>query len=239
MTSVKLLKQINLVLFTLTAVVLAGAIASSSASAETQKCYGQYGQEIPCPVVNKSFSIEKSIISGDNRVEEIRVTNTQEVSFAITVKNTGELTADEIVVIDNLPTNLTFVRLQDSNGQTVSVNVDQNSISWTITNFSAGQEKFFTLVTKTNTNKIAENQERCVTNVASILYRGTTESSNTASVCITNKPGEVLGEKDVPTVLPETAFGSESILGLAVVSMILGLIVYNLALITELKAKAR
>ena len=180
--------------------------------AEDLVCYGSYGQPIPCPVVNKSFSVEKTVIDGQYLVEEIRgVKANQQVAFSIKVKNTGELRVSALRVIDNQPANLEFISLT-KNGQAVQVITDQNSISWIIADFAPGITYEYVMIAKANVSGIAENSEKCVTNIASLVYNGIVESSNSASVCITNTKGEVLGQKLPETGVAEMLVGGISLL---------------------------
>lgn len=187
----------------------------SKTNAEDLVCYGQYGQIIPCPVVNKSFNVEKTVIDGQYLIEEIRgVKANQQVAFSIKVKNTGELRVSSLRVIDNLPANLEFISLT-KNGQAVQVTSDQNSVSWIIADFAPGITYEYVMIAKANVTGIVENSEKCVTNIASVVYNGIVESSNTASVCIANTKGEVLGEKLPDTGIAETLLSGISLLMMA------------------------
>ena len=198
--------------------------------ADEPVCYGPYGQPIPCPVVNKSFSIEKSVISGTSLVEELRgVKNNNEVRFNLVVTNTGQLSTNVLNIVDNLPSNLTFVSLTE-NGNAVTVTTDQGSISWTITNLAAGASKTYVMTTKANITGIAQNEEKCVVNIANVYYTGIKESSNTATVCIKNS-GDVLAER-----LPETDAFDNLMIALASIAVISGLLLYSISKIAEIKA---
>lgn len=191
----------------------------SKTNAEDIVCYGPYGQPIPCPVVNKSFNVEKTVIDGQYLIEEIRGVNAnQQVAFSIKVKNTGELRVSAIRVIDNLPVNLEFVSLT-KNGQVIQVATDQNSVSWIITDFAPGITYEYVMIAKANVTGIAENSEKCVTNIASVVYNGIVESSNTASVCIANTKGEVLGQK-----LPETGIAEMVVAGISLMMVAAGVL---------------
>lgn len=189
----------------------------SKTNAEDLVCYGQYGQIIPCPVVNKSFNVEKTVIDGQYLIEEIRgVKANQQVAFSIKVKNSGELQVSSLRVIDNLPANLEFISLT-KNGQAVQVTSDQNSVSWIIADFAPNLTYEFIMIAKANVTGIVENSEKCVTNIASVVYNGIVESSNTASVCITNAKGEVLGQK-----LPETGIAEMLLAGMSLMMVAAG-----------------
>lgn len=210
--------------------VVATIFVFNIVKADEPVCYGQYGQIIPCPVVNKSFSIEKAVISGTNLVEEVRgVRNNNEVKFNLVVKNTGQLTTSVINVVDNLPSNLTFVGLSE-NGNPVSVLIDQNSVSWTVTNLAPNATRTYVMTTKANTNGIAQNEEKCVVNISNVYYTGIKESSNTATVCIKDG-GEVLAER-----LPETDAFDNLVVALASIAVISGLLLYSISKIAEIKS---
>lgn len=210
--------------------VVATIFVFNNVKADEPVCYGQYGQIIPCPVVNKSFSIEKSVISGTTLVEELRgVKNNNEVKFNLVVTNTGQLNTNVLNVVDNLPSNLTFVSLTE-NGNTVTVTTDQGSISWTITNLAAGGSKTYVMTTKANITGIAQNEEKCVVNISNVYYTGIKESSNTATVCIKDG-GEVLAER-----LPETDAFDNLVVALASIAVISGLLLYSISKIAEIKS---
>ncbi len=215
------------------ALVLAG-LNANKAFAQDEKCYGAYGEEIPCPVINKSFNIQKAVIKDGALYEEVRgLTAGSIVNFNLAVKNTGELNGAMITVVDNLPSNLTFVSLS-KDGKDVNVKVDNNSVSWTIEKFDAGNEYNYVLKAKVNADGIKEGSEKCVTNIGSIFYKGKPEGSDTASVCI--KKGAVLGEK-TPKQLPETADELPITLGFAVVSVILGALLFTASKLAEERVK--
>ena len=207
--------------------IILGALAAFSlltffkvAFAAENKCYGQYGQEIACPLVNKSFSIEKTVRiagSGNTFTKTVSTSAGNNVEFKLVVKNTGEAKVSDVKVSDLLPANLTLA---------------QGSIDWTINDFEPGSERVFSFVAKTNSNGIADNQEKCVANVGNVAYKGHQEASDTAVVCITK--GKILSSI---TNLPETAFSAPQVIGIAVVMVLLGLLVHNISLIIEHKLK--
>lgn len=231
------MKNLKVIPLTILALVLGLLMASKTFAAEDQKCYGAYGEEIPCPVINKSFNVQKAVIDGEYLIEEKRgVKANDEVAFDITVKNTGQLQVSNFVVVDNLPVNLEFVKLTTKVGKTVKATVENNSVKWTIEKFAPGESYSFVMITKANDNGIAEGSEKCETNIATILYKGTPEGSDTASVCIEKKKGEVLGEK-TPEVLPDTADELPITVGYAIVSVILGALLFSASKLAEEKAK--
>ncbi|MCA9392385.1 DUF11 domain-containing protein [candidate division WWE3 bacterium] len=221
---------------TILAIVLT-VMAASSVFAQEQTCYGPYGEIIPCPVVNKSFSIEKSVIDGDNLVQEYRYKESgSNVSFDVRVENTGELEVDGLVVVDTLPSNLSFVSLKQGNA-TIQTQVSNGSIKWTINNFAAGDVEKYVMVTKVNADGIAEGNEKCVTNVASMLYKGKNEGSDTAVVCI--KKGEVEGAKTTPEVLPDTDLSNIGPVGFALIGLVTGLLLLTASKLAEESVKSK
>ncbi|NTV30909.1 DUF11 domain-containing protein [candidate division WWE3 bacterium] len=189
-----------------------GTQFTPNAYAEAQKCYGQYGQEITCPLVNKSFSVQKRVrISGaTDWSETVNVKSGTTVEFQITVKNTGEAKVSNVNVIDVLPDNL-----KEATGAT----------QWVINDFESGQEETRTFSVKANDTNITDNQEKCVANVVNVQYNGNQEASDTAVVCI-SRNSHVL-----PNQLPETADSSTNSL-----RMVFGVILAAFALLSFGKA---
>lgn len=190
--------------------------------ASAPKCYGQYGDEIECPIVNKSFSVEKTVRVGDqgdwsDEVSGIKAG--QEVQFEVTVLNTGEAKISDLKVIDVLPSNLTRTSDLDN---------------WVIDNFEPGDVRKFWVKATANYDGIAVNQEKCVVNVVNLVYKGTKEASDTASVCIKNE-GKVLSAQ---TPLPMTGSVQMTVLGVSIVALLVGLIISTVfSVVKELRVK--
>lgn len=184
-----MVNRITSITLTTSTLALAGVVLLMSpqhAQAQTPTCYGQYGQEIPCPLVNKSFSVEKKVRVANTTEwkESVNVKSGDTVEFQITVKNTGEAKVSNVRVTDILPENLRQVT---------------GDIEWTINDFEPNEVETRTFTAKANDTNISDNQEKCVTNVVNVQYNNHQEASDTAVVCISRNA------KVLPSQLPETA----------------------------------
>ena len=177
----------------------------------------------PMPqVLNKSFAIEKLVRkSGESDWRETvsNVHQGNEVEFSIKATNTGEIEIDELQVIDILPENLELV---------------SDRTNWTIHNLAPSKSFEVTFIAKANEKNIDEGNEKCVTNVANLVFEKHQEASDTAVVCIKNEivdTGQVLG---TITQLPETGLDPQG-LGWALVSLLSGGVVWNLSSISLIR----
>lgn len=182
-------------------------------AAEMTKCYGQYGQEIACPVVNKSVSVEKKVklVGDDVWTESVNAKSGSRVEFQITVKNTGEGKLAQLRVIDVLPT---------------QVSISEGEIDFIIDQLEVGAQVTRVIHGVVNDKDITDGQTKCVVNVVNVVYQGNQESSDTASVCV-QRHSQVLAE------LPQTALSQNQVVGLAIILMLLGLIFYNVSLMID------
>lgn len=150
---------------------------------------GQYGEIIK----NKNFRIEKEVrIKDEGSFKDKLVLEDDEwdeiIEFRIEIENTGEVETDDMKMEDYLPDELE------------RVGGDGLTEYWD--DFEPGETKTFYIDVKIDENEFdRENFEKCVVNVAAVLYDGTTEGENAATVCY----GEA--EEEIEE-LPETGFES-------------------------------
>ena len=202
--------KLKLLFSSLSIVFLAGA---TYVFAKEEVCVPIYGGgEVCAPVKNKSFAVQKDVrkkgfSEWQNEITEVK--SAHEVEFRIIVTNTGEVTVDDLKVIDTLPSNLILI---------------EGQLSWEIDGFAPHEEETFTFTTKANTDGMIDNQEKCVVNKVHIQYKDATEASDTATVCI--EKGEVLGKET--TELPPTAVGLYEIISFMVIAI--GFIITGLGL---------
>lgn len=186
---------------------------------EAKKCFDFYGREIDCPVANKRFDIQKVAkmsTEGDSEYrDEVKgVLNDQTVDFKITVTNTGEVSVDDLKLIDFLPENLDTFQLDQK--------LSKNGTNLTFAfgdDFEPGEREVFLFSAQATVAGMDLGDEKCVVNKAQI-YRDRDndnvvdneepENADVATVCI--KRGEVKGEQPTPTPtpageLPDTAVG--------------------------------
>lgn len=192
----------------------------SAFAGEARKCFDFYGREISCPVVNKRFNIVKQVkmsTEADNKYrDEVKgVLNGQTVDFKITVTNTGEVSVDDLKLIDFLPENLENFTLDQKLSQ------DDATLRFVFgKDFEPGEREVFLFSANATVAGMDPGDEKCVVNKAQI-YRDRNnnnvvdsqepENADVATVCI--KRGEVKGEQPTPTPtpapskLPDTAAG--------------------------------
>ena len=155
--------------------------------------YG-YGEVI---IKNKSFDIEKEVrVEDEDEDWKDSVDNVAEddvVEFRIRVKNTGEVTVDDMKVHDYLPD-----EMYRTGGDGLTEYWDD---------FEPGERKTFYIKAKVHSDEYdRDNFEKCVVNKAIVEYDGHEEGSDTAIVCY--------GSEDEIEELPAT--GATSTVAMAV-----------------------
>lgn len=144
---------------------------------------GDYGETC---TFEKKFQIEKKVrISGDSEWKD-KVTGVKEgqiVEFRIIAKNIGELSADDMKMIDSLPG-----ELEKTGGAGLTE-------EWN--DFNDGDSKTFIIQARIKSTefKRTDNFEKCVVNKAELRQNDNKQGSDTATVCY--------GEKKI-TELPKT-----------------------------------
>lgn len=189
------MNKIKLVSFFL-ALVLSLAFASphiteASSGSNCQIIYG--GGEV-CPQ-GKSFNIDKKILSlgkGESYVDNLSINDSkflpgQNITFQITIKNTGNIKISDLSIIDTLPSGLTFSSGEgkwDSSSKKLSFNL----------NLDAGKSKTFTFVAK-----IPNTQDStCITNEVKATDSTGMSGNDTAQFCVQRNTTS----SQLPQVLP-------------------------------------
>ena len=151
------------------------AIFPQGVKAQEEKCYGQYGQEIECPIDFVSLVIEKD-------ADKEQIAPNEEVTFTITVKNVGQVKVDGVNVTDQLPDELEYVA---------------GDLDRVIDSFGVGEIESYTITAKAKSDSVQAGETKVVTNTVVLTYKEIV-LDDTEDVVISL--GEVLGA----TVLPET-----------------------------------
>ncbi len=179
----------KLILTTL-ALVAVTAFYSKKAYAD---CQSNYGGGETC-TYEKNFEIEKEVrIAGDSDWEDkvAGVKKGQTVEFRIRVKNTGEVSTNDMEMKDSLPDELNKI-----GGSGLTENWDD---------FGEGTTKEFIIQVKVDDSEFDRTGdfEKCVVNEAKVYQDENSQGSDTATVCYGS--GEI-------TELPKTAVGSTIVL---------------------------
>jgi len=226
MTNSKLQTTIQKITTSATAITLAGFVCSLftlPVFAEQPVCYGQYGVQIECPIVQTTVSVDKLVRKANTSnpfVESVNLQVGNLAEFAITVTNTGESTLNEVKLIDILPSNL----------------VTTGATQFTLNNFAPGEKRTFTLVATVKTIDDSTQNTSCTVNVANVVYRGEKMSSDTAQVCVTK--GTVLAAKLPATANSDSTGVMSTTMGMFIIVLLSGAVIVSSTHIVE-KSKKR
>ena len=223
---------INLILSSVTAVVMTVLVANITSKTAFADCESNYGGGETC-TYPKQFKIQKWVkLDGDNSWKDevvIDLNNGNEIDkkilFKVEVKvdisnasgvDTSKIKFDEMKMKDKWPSELKF--LEDESESNLTEEWD---------NFKPGETKTFYFAAKiqgSEKNKEGDFQ-KCVVNKASLYRKGDFQSADDAVVCY-KRTTDVLGA----TTLPET--------GAVPVSGIVGMALMSLGTVLKLKKKA-
>lgn len=196
------------------------ALLSSGVVYAEGTCESNYGGGETC-IINKSFRIEKKVatVSDDKSCKDIdsdkfkdKVTDVEkgdELCFRVRVKNTGQLTADDMKMKDNLPDEL--------------VKLGGSGLTEVWENFLPGKTKEFFIRVKVDDDEFdKEDFDKCVVNRAEVTWKGKFEGSSVAVVCY--------GDETKIKELPKTGFDTMSLMtALGTVSTGVGLFIKKAA----------
>ncbi|MBP7832152.1 MAG: DUF11 domain-containing protein [Candidatus Levybacteria bacterium] len=199
------MKSLKLTTALLTAAAVLFGTATLVSAAGSSNCQAIYGGGEVCPTDVK-FTIDKKVQKGtkggefvDNlSVNDEKFAPTQNVTFEITLKNTGSKDVT-LNVIDTLPSYLSYVSggTFDSNNKQV-----KNEIT-----LKVGETKKVTIVAKVvDASSLPENQSIvCVTNVAKASDNSGTTAEDNAQLCIEKGKTTPVVQPTVPAKkIPET-----------------------------------
>ncbi|MFZ5425232.1 MAG: LPXTG cell wall anchor domain-containing protein [Patescibacteria group bacterium] len=164
---------------------------------------GGYGGGENC-IINKSFDIEKKVrIEGDKKWKD-KVTDVEfddVVEFRVVVKNKTDANDVDGVAFDNM-------RMHDIlPDELIKLSGDLTE-DWDA--FKPGEERTFIIRVRVDPDEYDRSDfDKCVVNEATVIYDGTEEGSDTATVCYSDTE-DVLGIEE----LPETGAASTLVLTL-------------------------
>lgn len=201
------MKSLKLTSALLTAAAVILTTASVVSASGTSNCEVVYGGGEVCPT-NVSFTLDKQVkvpSKGDQFVDNLTINDTlftpsQDVTYQIKIKNTGNTTISQVVAIDALPASLTYV----GGG---SYDAGTKTVKFEAKNLEAGKEAVFFLTAKVKDAKsLNTTNPECVTNVVTANDGKGTRAEDTANLCI-SKPGvqvqPQVPAKSIPNTGPE------------------------------------
>lgn len=166
-------------------------------AAGTSSCQIIYGGGEVCPP-GVNFTIDKKVLSptkGGGYVENIGASDTkfspgQNVTFQITVKNTGNAKITGMQVVDTLPEFLTFVS-GDGKWDAASRRITMSNIT-----LDPGKSRTFTFVAKIADGSVFRSNEAVVCLINEVRATDSTggNAMDTAQVCV---------QRSVPSELPQ------------------------------------
>ncbi len=189
-----------------TSLFVLGSFTLASAAGYSN-CDVIYGGGTVCPP-NVSFTLDKSVQSptkGGQFVDNLGINDpmfapSQNVTYQIKVKNTGESKIEKINITDNLPTELIYV----SGGNYNSTN---KTVTFTIDNLEKGKETVQFISAKITDVKNLSSSPLCITNTVTATDNQGNKADDTANLCIL-KPGASVQPqvptKNIPNTGPET-----------------------------------
>jgi len=128
-------------------VLIISVFAFASVSYAKEICTTQYGGGQTCVNVdeNSNLTIDKTIYNPDHKKYEDHVqadsyvfTANEEVKFKISVENTGKVTYKKLVITDELPDFVEFVKF--TGDDTGSISDSKRQLTWEFSNFKLGDE---------------------------------------------------------------------------------------------------
>ncbi|HVZ11853.1 MAG TPA: hypothetical protein VG965_02380 [Patescibacteria group bacterium] len=176
----------NKIIAVLLSVVLFGSVATSAFASGESNCQPIYGGGQVCQN-NLKFTINKLVQKpGTNNyvdnltINDPRYNPSTNVTFKISITNTGNTEIDNLNVVDNFPQYLTFV------AGVGNTNVGASQINFTIGKITAGQTLDFLITAKTaDAGNLPNNQAiTCVTNNVVATANDGTQASDNAQLCI-------------------------------------------------------
>lgn len=178
-------------------------------------CTALYGGGESCPTSNL-FTIEKLVLSpvkGGVFVNNLSVNDPKyapgaNVTFKLTVKNTGTVLIPTLKVVDTFPPAfLSFISVTKEDGSTVSASFDNSSkvLTFTVSNLGGGQNQVFTVVGKlSDANMLPSDETKlCLVNSAMVTDDNTKDGPKTAQFCVQKQVlGQVFPAPKITTTPP-------------------------------------
>jgi len=204
-------KLIATSLITAAFLATAGIAIADGTGYGTSNCQVIYGGGQVCPTTLQ-FSIDKKVLApskGGTFVDNLGFNDSKfqpgdQVSFKITLKNTGDKTIDQITVVDTLPAYLTF-----TSGPGV-YDATSRTITYIIKNLASGQSNDQTVVaTIANVDSLPKDQGvMCLTNNVKGNDNQSDVANDSSTFCIqkeamTPKVFTTIPPKSIPNTGPE------------------------------------
>lgn len=204
-------KLIATSLITAAFLATAGIAIADGTGYGTSNCQVIYGGGQVCPTTLQ-FSIDKKVLAptkGGTFVDNLGFNDSKfqpgdQVSFKITLKNTGDKTIDQITVVDTLPAYLTF-----TSGPGV-YDATSRTITYIIKNLASGQSNNQTVVaTIANVDSLPKDQGvMCLTNNVKGNDNQSDVANDSSAFCIqkevmTPKVFTTIPPKSIPNTGPE------------------------------------
>ena len=156
--------------------LVAGVTGALGAGKAYAGCTSNYGGGETC-IYNKNFDIEKKVRKEGDDSWKDKVTNVKKgevVEFKVKVKNDGEVTVNDMKMVDKLPKEME--------------RVGGSGLTEYWGDFEPGETKTFTIKAVVKDSEYdKKNFEKCVVNKAEVEYKGDGEASDTATVCYSDK----------------------------------------------------
>lgn len=172
---------------------LALLLLSSSVNGANADCSTVYGGGTVC---NYAFKIEKFVQTpgkgGGNFVENLnsdgpKYSPNQNVSFHLTVTNTGSNTIPTITIVDTFPQFTSFVSGPGS------FDTNNKTLTFSISNLGAGQSSTYTVVGKVGDTKVLPNNSVvCLLNQVVGTDNNGVSNSDSSQFCVQKKVAPVL-----------------------------------------------
>lgn len=200
----------SLLTIVLSLAFLAGS-STAMAAGSTSQCQIIYGGGEVCQNEIK-FTINKTVQSptkGGQYVDNLSINDAHyqpgtDISFQITITNTGNTTISTLNVVDTLPSNLSFV---SGAGNYNSAN---NTISYTVTNLEPGKSNQQTFVARIAGKSSFSNSVTCLNNAVNATDNNGNSASDNAGFCVENpittptpKVFTTVPPKSIPSTGPE------------------------------------
>ncbi|OGH02171.1 MAG: hypothetical protein A2798_03515 [Candidatus Levybacteria bacterium RIFCSPHIGHO2_01_FULL_37_17] len=192
-------------LFTLIS-VFAFAVLLFNVQSVSADCTTIYGGGQSCPP-SYNFDINKLVQTpgkgGGTFVDNLSVNDPkyspkQNVTFKLTVKNTGDKTIPTLTVVDTFPSYLSFV------SGAGNYNSSNRTLTFTISNLEAGKSQEFTVVGKLSDENMMPSDQAtiCLVNYAQVSDNST-QSNDSSQFCVQKQVlGKVFPAPKVVTTPP-------------------------------------
>lgn len=180
------------------------AIASGT-SYGTSNCQIIYGGGQVCQDQIK-FTVDKKVMSptkGGQYVDNLSINDSRfqpgnDVTFQITITNTGNSTISNLNVVDSLPQNLIFL------SGAGNYNSNNNTITYTVSNLEAGKSNQQTIIARVADRSKFSSSVACLTNSVKANDNNGNSASDNAGFCVENPTVNTQNPKVFTSVPPKS-----------------------------------